>query len=130
MKVLNPNVNPTFLREPGVNLNRVYNSCNSSESPTIHAVKTLLEKLSSRIYFYVDIHGHATENGMFVFGNPSEDLEFKVNTFLFLKLLSLINHRFCYSQCKTNNLTLQDFINGTNLDGCGRAFVHQMTGKT
>jgi len=67
----------------GVNLNRVYNSCNSSESPTIHAVKTLLEKLSSRIYFYVDIHGHATENGMFVFGNPSEDLEFKVNTFLF-----------------------------------------------
>ena len=113
----------------GTNLNRVYDNPSNTDTPTIFAVKTLLDELKSKIFFYTDIHGHAIENGAFIFGNPSDNMEFKVNTFLFPKLLSLNNHRFSYSQCKTTNLTLQDVMQGTNLEGCGRAYAHKVTGK-
>ena len=112
----------------GTNLNRVYDNPSGKETPTIFAVKTLLDELKNKIFFYADIHGHAIENGAFVFGNPSDEMEFKVKTFLFPKLLSLTNHMFSYSQCKTSNLTLQDMVQGTNLDGCGRAYAHKATG--
>eukprot|EP00092_Neocalanus_flemingeri_P026232 GFUD01028433.1.p1 GENE.GFUD01028433.1~~GFUD01028433.1.p1 ORF type:complete len:549 (+),score=113.91 GFUD01028433.1:26-1648(+) len=122
----------------GVNLNRVYGNPTKEHSPTIFAAKKLIdyyhslnqnkESPTSNIFLYTDIHGHATERGIFMYGNHSEDNEFKVQTLLYPKLLAINNPNFSFASCKTANMTLQDLVSGTNADGCGRAYAHRATG--
>jgi hypothetical protein len=124
----------------GVNLNRDYENPSKKKSPTIFAAKKLIdyyhslnnkEPIStskSSIFLYIDIHGHATGKGIFVHGNHSENTNFKVETSLFPKLMAINDPRFSYEKCKTTTLTLDDHVNGTNLDGCGRAYAHRVTG--
>jgi len=122
----------------GVNLNRVYENPSKQHSPTIFAARKLIdyynflnrktENPRSSIFLYIDIHGHATERGIFVHGNHSDNTEFRIETLLFPKLISLNSPQFSYSACKTTNMTLNDLVNGTNLDGCGRAYAHRATG--
>ena len=122
----------------GVNLNRDYENPSKKQSPTIFAAKKLIdyyhslsnkESISkSRIFLYIDIHGHATGKGMFVHGNHSQNTDFKVETSLFPKLMAINDPCFSYEKCKTTTLTLDDHVNGTNLDGCGRAYAHRVTG--
>jgi len=122
----------------GVNLNRDYENPTKEHSPTIFAAKKLIDYYhsynikefisKSRIFIYIDIHGHATEKGVFVYGNNSDDTNFKVETSLFPKLMAINDPCFSYEKCKTTSLTINDHINGTNLDGCGRAYAHRITG--
>ena len=122
----------------GVNLNRVYENPSKEHSPTIFAAKQLINYYNSlnkkettsksSIFLYTDIHGHATERGIFVYGNNSHETEFKIQTLLFPKLVSINNSCFSYDACKTTNMSLKDIFNGTNLDGCGRAYAHRATG--
>merc|ERR1719427_683552 len=93
-----------------------------------HSLNQKNASQKSSIFLYIDIHGHATEKGMFVHGNHSDSFDFKLETFLLPKLFSINSQHFSYAACKTTNLTLKDLMNGTNLDGCGRAYAHTTTG--
>lgn len=72
--VLNPDgVARGFWRNDcsGTNLNRVYSDPDPTIYPTIYAAKqTILEEnIRKKLFAYVDLHGHATKRGCFVFGN-------------------------------------------------------------
>jgi murein tripeptide amidase MpaA len=57
------------------NLNRVYSNPDPLLFPTIFSVRKLIEVESqnSKLFAYVDLHGHASKRGCFVFGNSIQD---------------------------------------------------------
>jgi len=59
----------------GLNLNRQYADPDPILHPTIYAVKAAIlhEYAQGKLFAYVDLHGHATKRGHFVFGNTMKD---------------------------------------------------------
>lgn len=53
----------------------------------------------SGLYFYIDLHGHASKKGIFMYGNHFEDLERNVECMLLPKIMSLNNHNFHFTAC-------------------------------
>lgn len=53
----------------------------------------------SGLFLYVDMHGHASKKGIFMYGNHFEDLECNVECMLLPKLMSLNNHNFHFTAC-------------------------------
>lgn len=53
----------------------------------------------SGLFLYVDMHGHASKKGIFMYGNHFDDLECNVECMLLPKLMSLNNHNFHFTAC-------------------------------
>ena len=109
----------------GMNLNRVYNTPSASDHPTIFAVKELImhyhRKSKEGIYCYIDLHGHASKKGIFVYGNYM-DYQRQIETCLFAKLMSLncINFDFEGSCFQEKNMRAKDKRDGLSKEGSGR----------
>ena len=115
----------------GVNLNRFYASPVLSEHPTIYATRELFAYYHtlSEVYLYVDLHGHASKKGCFVYGNY---LEFKeqIETCLFAKLLALncANFDFAGSNFTESNMRARDKRDNLSKEGSGRVALYKLTG--
>ena len=114
----------------GVNLNRFYSSPVLSEHPSIYATRELFLYYHSlsEIFLYVDLHGHASKKGCFVYGNY---LEFKdqIETYLFAKVMAMncINFDFQGSNFTESNMRARDKRDGLSKEGSGRVALYKQT---
>lgn len=53
----------------------------------------------SGLFLYIDMHGHASKKGIFMYGNHFEDVEKSVECMLLPKVMSLNNHNFHFTAC-------------------------------
>eukprot|EP00742_Colponemidia_sp_Colp-10_P008326 GILJ01009012.1.p1 GENE.GILJ01009012.1~~GILJ01009012.1.p1 ORF type:complete len:738 (-),score=110.50 GILJ01009012.1:196-2409(-) len=112
----------------GCNLNRIYGEPSQTLHPTIYAARACFLQLHStgRLFVYVDLHGHATKRGCFIFGNAL-DFDRQIDNVLFAKLLSLNSPHFDFDGCNFSeqNMTAKDKRDGLSKEGSGRVSLYQ-----
>lgn len=53
----------------------------------------------SGIFLYIDMHGHASKKGIFMYGNHFEDIDCNVECMLLPKIMSINSHNFHFTAC-------------------------------
>lgn len=54
---------------------------------------------NSGLYLYIDLHGHASKKGVFMYGNHFTDSEDTIQCMLLPKLMSVNNPNFHFTSC-------------------------------
>lgn len=85
---------------------------------------------SSGVAFYVDLHGHASKRGCFVYANFLENEDNYVSSILFPKLISLNSANFDFAACNftEKNMYSKDKRDGMSKEGSGRVAIYKATG--
>ncbi|XP_012528940.1 cytosolic carboxypeptidase-like protein 5 [Monomorium pharaonis] len=85
---------------------------------------------SSGLYMYIDLHGHASKKGVFMYGNHFTDPEDTITCMLLPKLMSINNPHFHFTSCNfaERNMYIIDKRDGMSREGSGRVAVYKMTG--
>lgn len=112
----------------GINLNRFYTSPSIVDHPTVYAVKEIFNAFKEQIYIYIDLHGHATKKGCFVYGNYMEFGK-EIESYLFAKLMALncINFDYEGSNFTEKNMRAKD-KRGLSKEGSGRVALFKGSG--
>ena len=58
-----------------------------------------LSKEDSGLYLYIDLHGHASKKGVFMYGNYFDNVEDTIMCMLLPKLMSINNPNFHFTSC-------------------------------
>ena len=93
-----------------------------------------LSKISSEdnsgVAYYVDLHGHASKRGCFVYANYLENEDNYVNSILFPKLISMNTANFDFAACNftEKNMYSKDKRDGMSKEGSGRVAIYKATG--
>ncbi|KAL3867842.1 hypothetical protein ACJMK2_040688, partial [Sinanodonta woodiana] len=84
----------------------------------------------SGIAFYVDLHGHASKRGCFIYGNYFENEEIQVENMLFPKLISMNSAHFDFTGCNFSerNMYTKDKRDGMSKEGSGRVAIYKALG--
>ncbi|XP_044145947.1 LOW QUALITY PROTEIN: cytosolic carboxypeptidase-like protein 5 [Bufo gargarizans] len=84
----------------------------------------------SGIAFYVDLHGHASKRGCFMYGNYFTDENEQMENLLYPKLISLNSAHFDFMGCNFSekNMYAKDKRDGQSKEGSGRVAIHKATG--
>ena len=85
---------------------------------------------SSGVAYYVDLHGHASKRGCFVYANFLDNEDSYVSSILFPKLISLNSANFDFSACNftEKNMYSKDKRDGMTKEGSGRVAIYKATG--
>lgn len=88
------------------------------------------EKFDDGIDFYIDLHGHASKRGCFVYGNYIEEEKGMVECMLYPKLISLNSSHFDFSGCdfSERNMYHKDKRDGLSKEGSGRVSMFKGLG--
>ncbi|KAF5276856.1 hypothetical protein FQA39_LY06407 [Lamprigera yunnana] len=86
----------------------------------------------SGLFLYLDMHGHASKKGIFMYGNHFEDFERNIECMLLPKIMSINNFNFHFTACNftERNMYLKDRRDGMSREGSGRVAVLKLTGLT
>lgn len=84
----------------------------------------------SGIAFYIDLHGHASKRGCFLYGNYFVNIEQKVECMLLAKLMSINCPHFDFSSCNfsAQNMYQGGSREGQSKEGSGRVSLYTLTG--
>ncbi|NXA57405.1 CBPC5 protein, partial [Nothocercus julius] len=84
----------------------------------------------SGLAYYVDLHGHASKRGCFMYGNSLSDESDQVENMLFPKLISLNSPHFDFAGCNFSekNMYARDRRDGQSKEGSGRVAIHKALG--
>ena len=85
---------------------------------------------TSGVAYYVDLHGHASKRGCFVYANYLENEDNYVNSILFPKLISMNSANFDFAACNftEKNMYSKDKRDGMSKEGSGRVAIYKATG--
>ncbi|XP_033113661.1 cytosolic carboxypeptidase-like protein 5 isoform X2 [Anneissia japonica] len=106
-------------------------SINTSTNNKIDETSALsIPPSESGIAFYVDLHGHASKRGCFIYGNHFEEEEKQVENLLFPKLISMNSAHFDFDGCNFSekNMYTKDKRDGMTKEGSGRVAMFKATG--
>jgi hypothetical protein len=116
----------------GRNLNRYYNSCSKGEQPSNYAVKVLAEHYSRQglLAFYLDLHGHGSRKGNFMYGNALPTFVEQAESASFCRLIALNCPNFEYESCNFSKKHMKSRDKNEELtkEGCGRVAIHRLSG--
>ncbi|XP_064911407.1 cytosolic carboxypeptidase-like protein 5 isoform X1 [Columba livia] len=84
----------------------------------------------SGLAYYVDLHGHASKRGCFMYGNSFSNENDQVENMLFPKLISLNSPYFDFTGCNFSekNMYAKDKRDGQSKEGSGRVAVFKALG--
>ncbi|XP_039202018.1 cytosolic carboxypeptidase-like protein 5 isoform X3 [Crotalus tigris] len=84
----------------------------------------------SGLAYYVDLHGHASKRGCFMYGNNISDENYQVENMLFPKLISLNSAHFDFTGCNFSekNMYAKDKRDGQSKEGSGRVAIYKASG--
>ncbi|XP_063978457.1 cytosolic carboxypeptidase-like protein 5 isoform X2 [Diachasmimorpha longicaudata] len=84
----------------------------------------------SGLFLYIDLHGHASKKGVFMYGNYFDDPDDTIMCMLLPKLMSINNPNFHFTSCNfaERNMYLIDKRDGMSREGSGRVAVYKLTG--
>ncbi|XP_035279847.1 cytosolic carboxypeptidase-like protein 5 isoform X1 [Anguilla anguilla] len=84
----------------------------------------------SGVAFYVDLHGHASKRGCFMYGNNLSEENEQVENLLYPKLISLNSAHFDFMGCNFSekNMYAKDKRDGQSKEGSGRVAIHKAIG--
>ncbi|XP_026527355.1 cytosolic carboxypeptidase-like protein 5 isoform X3 [Notechis scutatus] len=102
---------------------------NDVENPPPPAPETIPPQQSGLAY-YVDLHGHASKRGCFMYGNNISDETCQVENMLFPKLISLNSAHFDFTGCNFSekNMYAKDKRDGQSKEGSGRVAIYKASG--
>uniref|UniRef100_A0A8C8SMB6 Cytosolic carboxypeptidase-like protein 5 n=1 Tax=Pelusios castaneus TaxID=367368 RepID=A0A8C8SMB6_9SAUR len=84
----------------------------------------------SGLAYYVDLHGHASKRGCFMYGNSFSEESAQVENMLFPKLISLNSAHFDFMGCNFSekNMYAKDKRDGQSKEGSGRVAIYKASG--
>ena len=84
----------------------------------------------SNVAYYIDLHGHASKRGCFIYANHMENFEDQSEALLFPKLMSINSQNFDFEACNFSlrNMTLKDKRDGLSKEGSGRVAIYRAIG--
>jgi DNA mismatch repair ATPase MutL len=91
--------------------------------------KSVVEE-NSNLFLYLDLHGHASKKGVFMYGNHLPSIVEAVEVMLLPRLMSLNSHHFAFDACNFSerNMYLKGKRDGLSKEGSGRVAVYKSTG--
>ncbi|KAI1897683.1 hypothetical protein AGOR_G00085790 [Albula goreensis] len=99
-------------------------------APELPALHANVPPQESGVAYYVDLHGHASKRGCFMYGNSLSEEDEQVENLLYPKLISLNSAHFDFLGCNFSekNMYAKDKRDGQSKEGSGRVAIHKAIG--
>nr|XP_056708356.1 cytosolic carboxypeptidase-like protein 5 [Euleptes europaea] len=101
-----------------------------NEAESLLSFPETIPPQESGLAYYVDLHGHASKRGCFMYGNNMSDEAYQVENMLFPKLISLNSAHFDFAGCNFSekNMYAKDKRDGQSKEGSGRVAIYKASG--
>ncbi|XP_029452156.1 cytosolic carboxypeptidase-like protein 5 isoform X2 [Rhinatrema bivittatum] len=119
-----------WIADPEQQVNKEAQNENQEERPlSTDPTETVMPR-ESGIAYYVDLHGHASKRGCFMYGNNCSEESDQIENQLYPKLISLNSAHFDFMGCNFSekNMYAKDKRDGQSKEGSGRVAIHKATG--